>query len=303
MKLMRLLAICASALVLGADAADRSRALMSALLRFELAGQVVANARKLSAEPAVAAAADVYRGRVVARIKADLTDLCGDAGVAQREFGAFVDAVKASPKDYAGLRAERAQGALAPDVAAAGRFLGDVEAWLRMKAKGETVPLDVWLARDEKPVAENPSAAAKPKVTKRKANPLRDSEADAGTFIEAKDDGNSALRSFGAACKARRAKALKDAEVGMQQVAAARKLADEEANAKKLAAAQAESAAQQAQAVRLADAEKEAVLQDQNSWKTRLKGVLTTAIGAAAGAFTGPVGARAGEAAAQSVFN
>lgn len=301
MKPMRLLAICVAVLVLGADAADRSRGLMSALLRFELAGQVVAHARKLSAEPAVAAAADAYRGRAMARIKADLTDLCGDAGVAQREFGAFVDAVKASPKDYAGLRAELAKGELAPDVAAAGRFLGDVEAWLKLKAKGETVPLDVWLARDEKPAAGNPPVA-KPKVAKRRANPLRDSEADAGTFIEAKDDGNSALRSFGAARKARRAKALKDAEVGMQQVAAARKLADEEANAKKLAAAQAESAALQAQAVRLADAEKEAVIQDQNSWKTRLKGVLTTAIGAAAGAFTGPVGARAGEAAAQAVF-
>lgn len=302
MKPMRLLAICAAVLVLGADAADRNRGLMSALLRFELAGQVVVNARKLSAESAVAAAADAYRGRVMARIKADLTDLCGDAGAAQREFGAFVDAVKVSPKDYAGLRAELAKGELAPDVAAAGRFLGDVEAWLKLKAKGETVPLDVWLARDEKPAAGNPPVA-KPKVAKRRANPLRDSEADAGTFIEAKDDGNSALRSFGAARKARRAKALKDAEVGMQQVAAARKLADEEANAKKLAAAQAESAAQQAQAVRLADAEKEAVLQDQNSWKARLKGVLTTAIGAAAGAFTGPVGARAGEAAAQAVFN
>ena len=302
MKPMRLLAICAAVLVLGADAADRNRGLMSALLRFELAGQVVVNARKLSAESAVAAAADAYRGRVMARIKADLTDLCGDAGAAQREFGAFVDAEKASPKDYAGLRAELAKGELAPDVAAAGRFLGDAEAWLRMKAKGETVPLDVWLARDEKPVAENPSAAVKPKVTKRKANLLRDSEADAGTFIEAKDDGNSALRSFGAAHKARRAKALKDAEVGMAQVAEARKIADGEANARKLAAAQAESAAQQAQAARLAAAEKEAVLQDQNSWKTRLKGVLTTAIGAAAGAFTGPVGARAGEAAAQAVF-
>ena len=301
MNPVRLLAICAAVLVLGADAADRSRGLMSALLRFELAGQVVAHARKLSAEPAVAAAADAYRGRVMARIKADLTDVCGDAGAAQREFGTFVDAVKASPKDYAGLRAELAKGELAPDVAAAGRFLGDVESWLKLKAKGETVPLDVWLARDEKPAAGQ-LPAAKPKVTKRKANPLRDSEADAGTFIEAKDDGSSALRSFGAARKARRAKALKDAEVGMQQVAAARKLADEEANAKKLAAAQAESAAQQAQAARLAAAEKEAVLQDQNSWKTRLKGVLTTAIGAAAGAFTGPVGARAGEAAAQAVF-
>ena len=302
MKPMRLLAICAAVLVLGADAADRSRELMSAFLRFELAGQVVAHARKLSAEPAVAAAADAYRGRVMARIKADLTDLCGDAGVAQREFGTFVDAVKASPKDYAGLRAELAKGELAPDVAAAGRFLGDVESWLKLKAKGETVPLDVWLARDEKTTAAKSPAAAKPKVTKRKANPLRDSEADAGTFIEGKDDGKSSLRTFGAARKARRAKALKDAEVGMQQVAAARKLADEEANAKKLAAAQAESAAQQAQAARLAAAEKEAVVQDQNSWKTRLKGVLTTAIGAAAGAFTGPVGARAGEAAAQAVF-
>ncbi|MBO4448059.1 MAG: hypothetical protein J5807_01065, partial [Kiritimatiellae bacterium] len=76
----------------------------------------------------------------------------------------------------------------------------------------------------------------------------------------------------------------------------------EEYNAKKQAAAAAEAAAMQAQAQKLAAAEQEAVEQDQNSWKTRVKGIVSSAAGAAGSAFLGGVGSRVGEAAAQAVF-
>ena len=88
----------------------------------------------------------------------------------------------------------------------------------------------------------------------------------------------------------------------MAQVSEERRIADEEYNAKKQAAAAAEAAAMQAQAQKLAAAEQEAVVQDQNSWKTRIKGIVSSAAGAAGSAFLGGVGSRVGEAAAQAVF-
>ena len=94
-----------------------------------------------------------------------------------------------------------------------------------------------------------------------------------------------------------------DAEAGMAQVANERRIADEEYNAKKQAAAAAEAAAMQAQAQKLAAAEQEAVVQDQNSWKTRIKGIVATAIGATGSAFLGNVGGRIGEEASRALFN
>ena len=58
----------------------------------------------------------------------------------------------------------------------------------------------------------------------------------------------------------------------------------------------------QAHAQKLAAAEQQAVVQDQNSWKTRIKGVIAAAAGAAGSAFLGTVGGRVGEAAANAVF-
>ena len=48
--------------------------------------------------------------------------------------------------------------------------------------------------------------------------------------------------------------------------------------------------------------EQQAVIQDQNSWKTRIKGIVAAAAGAAGSAFLGTVGGRVGEAAANAVL-
>ena len=62
------------------------------------------------------------------------------------------------------------------------------------------------------------------------------------------------------------------------------------------------AALQQTAAQELAAAQQEAVQQDQNSWKTRIKNVVIAGVGAAGSAFVGSVGSRMGEAAAQAVF-
>lgn len=273
-------------------------------LKMEIAGRVLSEADKLAStndavRGEIGAAAQKFRSDIIGDARRRLTVLYPDEQVARKEYGAFVERfVKTATAE---ARSAIVKRRLAADIESAGKFLGEVQSWLRVRAKEVNAPsLAVWLNRDRKmPV---PKAAVAKKKPKRKANPLRDAEADAGTFVEAKDDGASSLRSFGALRRTRRDKQLAEAQKGMEQVAAERRAADEAANAKKLAAAQAEAAAQQAHAQRLAAVEQEAVVQDQNSWKTRLKGVLSTAIGATAGAFAGSVGSHVGQAAADAVL-
>lgn len=277
---------------------DADRAMMAELLRMEVASRVVSEAGKIDGSDEVASAAASYRGKVVASVRERLTALLGDS--AQTRFAAFVDEAGGNPGRYGDLRATVAREDIQDDIAAAGKFLGDVQTWARLKAKGEVPPLATWLSREAKPGGEGAGKRAVAK--KKKSNALRDAEAEAGTFVEADDDGASSLRSFGEMRSARRKKAMEEAQAGMSQVAEQRRVADEEANSKKIAAAQAEAAAQQAHAQRLAAAEQEAVVQDQNSWKTRMKSVVSSAIGSAGGAFLGSIGSRVGEEAARAVF-
>lgn len=279
----------------------QSRVMMGALMRMELGGQVVAEAQKMSNLKEVAEAAGRQRERLMDAARERLLAAFPSAAEAQPAFAAFVNAVNASPAEYAALRGEVAKGDIAGDFASAGKFLGDVQSWLRLREKGENLPLVAWLDRDEKPVQK--AVATKPRPKKKKRNSLRDAEAAPGPFVEAPDDGGSVLGTFGASRKMRREKALKDAEVGMAQVAEQRRIADEEYNARIQAAAAAEAAAMQAHAQKLAAAEQQAVIQDQNSWKTRIKGIIAAAAGAAGSAFLGTVGGRVGEAAANAVFN
>ena len=278
----------------------QKREMMCALMRMELAEQVVAEACKLSSLEEVSAAAARCKGQMVAAARARLLSAFPNAEEARNAFAAFVDAVNSDAAGYAPLRAEVAKGDLAQDFAAAGKFLGDVQSWLRLCEKGKKLPLLAWLDRDAKSSAASNASAKQPK--KRKRNALRDAEAEPGPFIEAPDDGGSVLGTFGTSRKMRREKALKDAEAGMAQVAEQRRIADDEYNARIQAAAQAEAAALQAQAQRLAAVEQQAVIQDQNSWKTRIKGIVATAAGAAGSAFLGNVGGRVGEAAANALL-
>lgn len=273
-------------------------------LKMGIAENVFAEAGKLAGTNAavrgeIGAAAQKFRSNAIGDARRRLMALYPDEQVARKEYGAFVE--RFAKTATAETRSAIVKRKLSADIASAGKFLSEVQAWLRVRAKEGNAPsLAVWLNRDQKVSA--PKAEVVKKKPKRKANPLRDAEADAGTFVEAKDDGASSLRSFGALRKSRRDKLLSEAQQGMEQVAAERRVADEAANAKKLAAAQAEAAAQQAHAQRLAAVEQEATVQDQNSWKTRLKGVVSTAIGATAGAFAGSVGSHVGQAAADAVL-
>lgn len=299
-RVSALLALCgATAFGLAALADGPSDVELGALyLKTEIAGRIVAEADKLAGTNAVvreevSAAAREHQARMVGEVRRRLLGLFPDEATARKEFAAFVDRFAKSAD--AETRGAIIQRELAAEIESAGKFLGDVQSWLRLREKGDVPPLAAWLARERTATAEKPKR-------RRKANPLRDAEAAAGSFVEASDDGESSLRSFGARRKALRERKLAEAQQGMEQVAAERRVADEEAAAKKLSAAQKEAAAQQAQAGRLAAAEQAAIVQDQNSWKTRLKGVLSTAVGATVGAFTSGVGAPLGQAAADAVL-
>lgn len=294
---LSVLSVLSSASAAGPGDAQ-NRAMMGALMRMELGGQVVAEAQKMSEMKEVAAAAERHRDLLMDVARKKLVAAFPSVEEARPVFAAFIDAVNAKPADYAALRDEVAKSDLAQDMADAGKFLGDVQSWLRLREKGETLPLKAWIARDEKAPKANNSAAKK----KKKRNSLREAEAAPGAFVEAPDDGGSVLGTFSASRKMRRDKALKDAEAGMAQVAEQRRIADDEYNARIQAAATAEAAALQAHAQKLAAVEQQAVVQDQNSWKTRIKGVVATAIGATGSAFLGNVGGRAGEAAANALL-
>lgn len=326
-----LLALPGAARLHAAEAADvesvesPTRVLLSSLVRLGIGSQVADRAGELArgadARGAVeiTAAVDAFRDGLGARSREELGRAFGAA--AREEFGLFVDRFTqaeqdgdlaflgrivplagpwegAPPAAYPALRAALIESALAGDVQEAGRFLADVQTWLDLRRRAVDVPgLQGWLGRGAQTATETEAPPPRPR------NRLRDAEAPAAGFTGGDEEADGALAQFGAARTERRQKALEDARAGMQQVAEERRAAEEEVAAKKLAAAQAEADAVRKQAEKLAAAEGEAIEQRRNSWSGRLKSVLTTAIGATSGAFLGNVGSRAGEAAANAIFN
>jgi len=277
--------------------------MLVAFIRLNVASEVVSQAESmtspLKAKSRQKALEPVfeYRDGVVNSIRERLVAVVGDADAAQETFGEFVGTYTAlassgdmdflssissmigldpAPGSYGELRGAIIEKYMAADIEAAGRILSSIQ----MKVEERL-----------KKIAE-----------KRNRNPLKNSEAGAGEFVEARDDGESSLRSFGARAKARREKAIADAQAGMAQVAQERSVADAEYNAKKQAAAQAEAAGMRTLAEANAAAEAEAAQQAANSWSARLKSIATTTISAGTGAFAGTVGSRAGQAAADAVF-
>lgn len=303
--------------------------LLKAMFRLDIAQQVLNQADKVAetckedVAAEVVAAAKAYQAREVSVIRDALESTFSEQ--ARGAFGDFVDAYsKASedgntaflatmakavggwgespPADYAALRQGMVQRVLREEIAAAGRFLADVQTWVDLKGRAEDVPpLAAWIDRNEAPASTTRAVIKRRKPGKR--NPLRDSEATAAAFEEEEDAPSGALAGFGAAREERRRKAMDEAKAGMQQVAEERRAAEEEFAAKKTSAAQAEAEAVRKQAEKLAAAESEAIEQRKNSWSGRLKSILSTTIGATSGAFLGSVGGRAGEAAANAIFN
>lgn len=311
---------------------NATRVLLTSIYRIGIGSQVVERAgelvrgAELETVVEVETAADVFRAEIGNRIRMDLERTFGQT--AREIFGTFVEQFseaeyandekflartvglselwsESPPQTYTALRTAMIGGVLKVDIAAAGAFLADVQTWLDLRKRNDDVPaLRAWLDRG-KPVqvvaeVEQISETVAPK---RQRNPLRAAEAKAQELEDPVDDSGGALEQFGAARTERRRKALEDARAGMQQVAEERRGAEEEVASKKMTAAQAEADAVRKHAEKLASAEGEAIEQRRNSWGNRLKSVLTTTIGATSGAFLGTVGSRAGEAAAEAVFN
>ncbi len=228
----------------------------------------------------------------------------------ERKDAAYLAALAAAirrtppPADYAGLRKAAVNALLRQEIESASKWLADVQTWRDLRAQRDDVPaLEVWLAREapEEQEAAMPPAAAR--APARAVNPLAEAEAPLPE-LQTDEEGESAgpLDSFDSLRRERRARALKEAQAGMAQVAAERQAAEQEYAAKKTAAAQAEAESLKRHAEKLAAAEKEAAVQRQNSWSSRLKNIVGATITAATGAFTGGVGTRAGEALANEVF-
>lgn len=195
---------------------------------------------------------------------------------------------------------------LAVEQADAAMFLGDVQTWTEWVREGQAPPsLDAWLARDDTPgdaTTPAPVQAAAPAKPARPRHPLAEAEAPPAAFEGGDAEEVNALASFSAMRKARRERAMQEAQTGMQQIAQERQAAEQEYAAKKMAAAQAEAEAMKAFAQRLSLAENEALEQRKNSWSSRLKNIVSSTIGATVGAFTGGIGTQAGQAAANEIF-
>lgn len=303
--------------------------LLCSLFRCQIAEQTARQAAQIAAQSGamaaaeVAAAADRWRHRVLDSIRRELEAAIGES--ARQSFSEFVSAYTTAesaqdtaflaglartlqwapaPADYEAFRAELIARHLAKDLASAAQFLGELQTWIDLQRRSRDVPpLTLWLERTS--VANSGVAVAStrpPQRTFKPSNPLRDAEVPTGEFVGIEEPAASGLEALRGSRAARREKAREVAEAGMQQVAEERRSEEEGLAAKKTTAAQAEAEALKRHAEKLAAAEQEAIEQRKHSWAGRLKQIISTTMGAAGGAFFGSVGNRAGEAAAEAVF-
>ncbi len=205
------------------------------------------------------------------------------------------------PSDYAGLRKAAIDGFLQPDVTDGSKWLGEVQTWIDVRKKTPGTPdLSIWLTRNQAPATW--TVQKKSVLKKPPEKTLANSEADLGEFTAEEEEPATPLDNFGDMRKKRRDRMLEESQAGMEQVANERQAAEEEYAAKKTAAAQAEAEAMRRQADKLAAVEKDALEQRKNSWGNRLKSIVGATISATTGAFTGGLGTRAGQEAANAIF-
>ena len=227
-----------------------------------------------------------------------------DAEVLEQVSSAL--ALDPAPADYASLRKTALENVMQEDLKSVSSWLGEVQMWMDLRRGNPDVPpLEAWLTRSLS--AADAARSPLPSFEVRKPVPekrlLDEAEAGQESFSGDEEEEASPLDSFTTMRQERRDRALQEAEAGMQQVAEERRAAEEEFAAKKLAQAQADAEAMRHQAEQLASAEQEALEQRKNSWGNRLKSIVSATIGAATGAFTGGIGTRAGQEAANAIFN
>lgn len=304
------------------QAVSDERALASAYLLSTLAEQVATKAVEAFGNvaatngPSPREAAVEWKARIQQRIRGNLEARFGAS--ARGRYETFVteflaaeqcadpEALRAlhekaglqvPPTDYASFRRLAVESWLQADVAAAGDFLARVEAWVDLSGRvPATPPLDFWLG------ATSPKSAAPPPPTP--VNRLAAAEATPAPIPAPDDDeGDGALSAFATARKTSRQQRVELAQSQMQQLATEREQWEQEWGRKKAARAQAEVEAMRRQAEALVQADKDALEQHKNSWGYRMKSVVSAVIGTTLGAFGTPIAQKAGEEAAQELFD
>ena len=96
---------------------------------------------------------------------------------------------------------------------------------------------------------------------------------------------------------------FKDAKAAAEQLETQRKEWEEDYATKKTQQAEAEAEAYKKWSEAMAQADKDALEQRQNSWQAKLKGIAGALVSSTVGAFTGGVGTRAGEKLAKAIFD
>ena len=318
------LAVPAFASVEGAspDLAVLGRCYMKFLLNQQVAAQagIVAHEAREQDVPQIKQAASNWSAAKTDELRKELTAQFGNNARARFEqfVGDYTTAEKSgdakllaqlgealglspAPADYTSLRKSAIESFLQPDMAAGSKWLGEVQTWIDVRKKtADTPDLSIWLTRDQPTVV---TKSTKPKKTAvKKPNSLAAAEADMGEFTAEEEESTSPLDNFDDMRKKRSDRRLEEAQTGMEQVSSERQAAEEEYAAKKTAAAQAEAEGMKRHADKLAATEKDALEQRKNSWGNRLKSIVGATISAATGAFTGGIGTRAGQEAANAIF-
>lgn len=202
-------------------------------------------------------------------------------------------------QDYQALRQKATAELLSNEMDDASRFLGLLQTWIEQREKGiSTGPLKRWLDYASRPVP-SPASAQAPRSAR---NPLAAAEAPLGEYTSWDEPGASPLDAYSRGREEKRARVVEEARIAMQQIAEERRAAEEEYAQKKQAEAQADAEAVRRQAERMAAADQLAQEQRQKSWGNRLKKIVGSTVSAATGAFTGGIGTRAGEEAANAIF-
>lgn len=327
---MRLKTFCAVFAVWGmaagmdAAAIASSAVYLKAYLHFLLADQVerqaellVKNADSKIREEAMASVAEWSADQKRA-IRESLTQSIR-AGDARAEFEGFVERYLAAESagdqehlqalarafgwsgisDYEALRQRATSELLAQEVKEASQFLGLLQTWIEQREKGiSTGSLERWLEYASRPVPQ-PDAMQMSGSAK---SALAAAEAPLGDYTSWEEPGATPLDLYSRGREEKRARVAEEARTAMQQIAEERRAAEEEYAQKKQAEAQADAEAVRRQAERMAAADQLAQEQRQKSWGNRLKKIVGSTVSAATGAFTGGIGTRAGEEAANAIF-
>lgn len=313
-------AVLAMAQTALAGQASDSEVLLRSYIRFSLAQEVQAQARALGknlsrpdADQIQEIADKWFAGETVA-LRKNLENKFGDT--ARERFKKFVGeyttaehagdleylgrlstqaGLKEPPPDYAALRKLALKRWLNKQLSAGTKLLSEMQTWAEVRSKkNDAPPLSVWLARDEQPTASpEPSSPT---------NSLAAAEAPTPKWDANQQPSGSAMDAFSQLRREKREQAMQNSQAGMQQMAMERQSAEQEYGARKMAAAQADADAMRTQAQKLAAVEGEALAQRENSWGNRIKRIIGGTLSVGLGAFTGGIGVKAGQQAADELF-